>query len=296
MLDLGYNISHFKTLGEFRTRGVIVDTFEYNLKNVVYEPLLQSVDTFFSMMTKMFESDVTLGYDIGYAFLTCIIALTILQMILMIIGLRMIYNQAELFLHIPVGECVKLQKNSMIFYDEIRTFNEFSREEHSEGSLFSFGQELRNQNVVAEYKKILGLDNAEPSYAKREIESGFFQKYDCSLGIALPLALTVAMMLVYFIGGTVHLNILRDVNEVFHKTARFDQVFISAENYQRFFFYFRKSRSDKNRCYFLGMSGLDASNTTLETVERYQAISHDVIDIIYQVCVSMLLNSPLEIL
>ena len=71
------------------------------------------------------------------------------------------------------------------------------------------------------------------SSSKREVESRFFQKYDFVLGISLALTLTVGMMLVYFIEGTIHLNILREVNHLFNQTARFDQILLVSENFQR---------------------------------------------------------------
>lgn len=100
----------------------MIDTFEYNLKNVLLLPLLESTNNFVEIMTGLFVNQINLGFAFAYAFVSVIIAMGVIQIVFVVMATRLITRQAKLFLHIPLSECVKQQKKANVLIDEIRVF------------------------------------------------------------------------------------------------------------------------------------------------------------------------------
>ncbi len=292
MIDMAYIVSHIRKESDADRGRFYAEAYEYNLKNVLFEPLLQSINSFVTLMTDMFESEITLGYNIGYIFLTCILALTALEVTFAVMGSRCIHEQSLLFLHIPVNECVKLQKKALELYDEIAITDGSNTagnksDNSTDESFYSSAQVQKSAQRDLDYHDMLNSynDHDQDYGARREVQSGVLRKYDWIWILCLAVSLIVIMMLIYFIEGTIHFNTLRRVNNFYNETSRLTEVLSIAENFQRYLFFslLKPQKATFLRGYFLNMAGINLVGSTREKAERYHNRSHYVTAVFYEV-------------
>lgn len=239
MIDHSFLLAHIENFEDLPKYKNILDSYEYNLKSTMYKPLELSINNFFQIMTNMFEKEIMLGNNIGIIFLTSIIVLTFIQVIFSILCSRNIYSQASIFLHISIRECIRLQKNSILFFEEIHSRNYHNDASSNTEDLYSSGEEITKKTISEEYGKILARESIDREHyleGKRDLEIGFFSRNDWAWRIILTLILTIVMMLLYFIEGNMHVAKIREINSLFNTTARINQFMITAENFQRYFF------------------------------------------------------------
>ena len=127
-MDYGYNVSQFKSFTDFHTQAEMLSTFEHNLKNVLFKPMLDATTVFVQLMTTLSNDQVALGNIIAYTFLAAIGVLALIQTGVAIYIKRLLYQQGKLLLHIPWRESHRQQKKALQLIEEIKVHGSSSAE------------------------------------------------------------------------------------------------------------------------------------------------------------------------
>jgi len=270
-LDAAFRIANFKYLANYET-DMFVQQYLHNLFNVLLQPMLESIRNFVQIMTDLFESQIGLGYYFAYAFISVIGVLAIIQVIFVFLATRLIYQQAKLFLHIPVNECSKQQKKANIVLDEIR-LNGIDIDKRSDsGEVLSNDNDFNmrkggNEYSISSREGGSGGDHDFYQNSKRDLVRSCCNKFDWAWRLAILVTLTITMMVIFLVGENIHFGKIRTVSSIFNSSARIEQTLVTLDSIQR--------------AYFMDRSLYIFSVDPLQSLTRYHQRSHQIIQFVY---------------
>jgi len=269
LIDSGYLINtKFTTLEHFETESQIIDTYEYNLKNVLLQYLLDYTGHFVDDMFGLFTSQIDVGNLIAFIIIGTLVGLALLQALFACLVSRAIYSQAKVILNIPIHLCVKAQKLADSILSDIRTFDTDTMDHSISVTNSEAAIETANNFGDKRLSSLITESDHSDLNSKRWLKYGFFKKHAWIWKLALCVSLGFALMMVYYVDGNRHFRAVRKTSYIFNTTGRLEETLMLAENIQRSFFI------DRNQ--------LVHNMPAFQALEIYQYRSHEVISLMFE--------------
>jgi len=269
LIDNGYLINtKFTTLEHFETERQIIDTYEYNFKNVLLEYLHEYTGHFVDDMSGLFNSQIDIGNLIAFIIMGTLAGLALLQGIFACLVTRSIYSQAKVILNIPVHLCVKAQRLSNSLLDDIRNSNTDNINNNISSTNSDAVLEATTNIGDKKLSNLISESDNSDSTSKRKFRYGFIKKHYWLWQLAFCVSLGFALMMVYYVDGNRHFKQVRTTAYIFNTTGRLEEILMLAENIQRSFFI------DKNL--------LIDNMPTFKALEIYNQRAHEVINLMYK--------------